>query len=112
VKNLLLFVFLAAMLVVPLGAQELPAVLIVNNTGYTGYYLYISPVDVDEWEDDVLGDDLLPDGESVTVELPKPLGEADRYDIQLEDEDGDTYTKWDVLIRPLTRIEFTLDDLD
>ena len=35
-----------------------------------------------------------------------------RYDIQLVDEDGDSYTKWNVLITPNARIVFTIGDLD
>ncbi|MDR2101209.1 MAG: hypothetical protein LBP43_01400 [Treponema sp.] len=111
-KNWFLLVCLAGILLAPLAAQEGPAVLIINNTGYTGYYLYMTPVDIDDWEEDLLGDDILPEGESLVIELSRPLSEANRYDIQLEDEDGDTYSKWDVLILPKTQIEFTQDDLD
>ncbi|MDR3167125.1 MAG: hypothetical protein LBT93_04205 [Treponema sp.] len=111
-KKLFLLVCLAGILLVPMAAQEGPTVLIINNTGYTGYYLYMTPTDVDDWEEDLLEDDVLPDGASVMIELPRPLSEANRYDIQLEDEDGDVYTKWDILILPAAQIEFTMDDLD
>jgi hypothetical protein len=111
-KNLFLLVCLAGIFLVPVAAQELPVIYIVNNTGYTGYYLYISQTDIDEWEEDVLGEDILSDGDSVIVELPRPLNEVNRYDIRLEDEDDDSYTKWNVRITPNARIEFTLDDLD
>jgi hypothetical protein len=111
-KKWFFFVLAAGIFTVFLSAQERPLVLIVNNTGYTGYYLYISPSDVDEWGEDVLDEDVLPDGELLRLELSQALNRVNRYDIQMEDEDGDTYTKWDVLITPQIRIEFTLDDLD
>jgi V8-like Glu-specific endopeptidase len=90
----------------------LPLVSIVNNTGYTVYYVYISPTSTDDWEADVLGDDVLLDGTSVSVRLEYPLNIANRYDIRLEDSDGDTYTKWNVTITPNTTIEFTFSDID
>jgi hypothetical protein len=111
-KRWFFFVLAAGIFTVFLTAQEGPLVLIVNNTGYTGYYLYVSPSDADEWGEDVLDEDVLPDGELLRLELPQTLDRVNRYDIQMEDEEGDTYTKWDVLITPRILIEFTLDDLD
>ena len=95
-----------------LSAQELPNVTIVNNTGYTIYELYISQTTNDNWEKDVLGEDILSNGQSFNVKLSSPLSVANRYDIQLIDEDGDSYTKWNVLITPNARIVFTLSDID
>jgi V8-like Glu-specific endopeptidase len=90
----------------------LPSIRIVNKTGYTVYFVYISPTSTDEWEEDVLGDDVLLNGLSVTVQLSYPLDVRNRYDIRLEDEDDDTYTKWNVLITPNRTVEFTFDDID
>jgi hypothetical protein len=99
---------------VTLGAcsQKRPSVRIVNNTGYTIYYLYISQTETDNWEEDVLDDDVLMNGDYVNVRLLYPLNVANRYDIKLEDEDGDTYTKYNVLITENSRIAFTISDLD
>jgi hypothetical protein len=92
--------------------NERPSVRIVNKTGYTVYFVYISPTSSSRWGDDVLEDDILRNGQSVTVRLPSPLNITNRYDIQLEDSDGDTYTKKNVLITPNKTIEFTIIDLD
>jgi hypothetical protein len=94
------------------AAQDLPRVTIVNNTGYMVYYVYISQTATDDWEEDIMGDDVLPNGDSVRVRLSYSLNVTNRYDIRLEDEDGDTYTKWNVLITPDSRIVFTISDLD
>jgi archaellum component FlaG (FlaF/FlaG flagellin family) len=93
-------------------AQNRPSVRIVNNTGYDIYYLYIRQTATEDWEEDVLDEDVLLDGDYINVELLYPLSVANRYDIMLEDEDGDTYTKLDVLIKENTQIEFTIGDID
>jgi hypothetical protein len=91
---------------------DLPRVTIVNNTGYTVYYIYISQTATTDWEEDVLGDDVLMNGESTNIRLSYPLNVANRYDIKLIDKDGDTYTKWNVLIAPNAPVVFTIIDLD
>ena len=109
------YVFFALFLAIGLSAvsaQSLPEVTIVNNTGYMVWYLHISPTDNNSWEEDKLGDAVLPSGQSFTVRLNQPLSAANRYDIKLIDSDGDSYTKWDVLIAPNARIVFTFDDID
>jgi hypothetical protein len=93
-------------------SSDLPVVTIVNNTGYMVYWVYISQTATDKWEEDVMGDDVLPDGNSVRVKLLYPLNVVNRYDVRLKDSDGDTYTKWNVLITPDSRIVFTISDLD
>jgi len=82
---------------------------ITNNTGYTIMYMYVSPAKSDSWEEDVLGDDVMPDGETRRVNLTGY--KSSMFDIRLVDEDGDKYTFWnvDVAKRDLT---VTLDDLD
>ncbi len=82
---------------------------VTNSTGYDIYFLYVSHEDSDSWEDDMLGDDVLFPGETykVTVtDYPSSI-----FDIRLEDEDGDTYTIWDVDIE-YEDLDITLDDLD
>ena len=111
-KKLLLagiFLFLGAFF---LSAQSLPSVRIVNNTGYTVFVVVISPSDDDNWGDNILGDETLENGETVTYQLPRPLSEVKVYDIGMEDEDGDVYFKWEVAITNNARIVFTLDDME
>jgi hypothetical protein len=93
-------------------AQNLPSIRITNNTGYDVYYIYISPSDTDEWGDDFLGDDILLEGHSTNIQLDYPLSSVDTYDICLEDEDGDTYFKYEVKLTNNARIVFTEEDLE
>jgi len=94
------------------SAQELPVVTVVNNTGYTVFHVYISRVAANNWEEDVLGNDILRNNSSVNVRLTQPLDVTNRYDIKVVDLDGDSYTKQNVLITPNARIIFTLSDID
>ncbi|SDW07133.1 hypothetical protein [Marinobacter mobilis] len=82
---------------------------VTNNTGYDIYYLYVSNEHSDEWEEDVLGDDILADGETVRVTVRKQKSSV--FDIRAEDEDGDTYTIWDLDIARRDLV-LTLDHLD
>ncbi|MDR2111209.1 MAG: hypothetical protein LBP32_07860 [Spirochaetaceae bacterium] len=91
---------------------RLPSIRITNNTGYTVYFVYVSQADSESWGDDMLGDDVLMNGDSVNITLSRPLSEVSVYDIKLEDKEGDTYTKWDVPVSAGGQIEFTLKDID
>jgi len=82
---------------------------VTNDTGYDIHYLYVSPAHAGDWQEDVLDEDILPDGHTVRVTVRKAKGSV--YDIRAEDEDGDTYTLWDVDIAKRD-VTFTLDDID
>ncbi len=80
-----------------------------NDTGYTILFMYVSPADAQSWEEDVLGADILPDGEERRVWLRNYNSPI--FDIRLVDEDGDTYTFWDVDVSRRDLV-VTLDDID
>ena len=108
--TLCVFLFFVAF---SITAQDLPFINIVNNTGYTIFYVYISPSDSEDWGDDLLdSEEVLYDGETFMCQLPHPLSRVKAYDILLEDVDGDTYSKWRVSAATNSRIVFTFDDLD
>ena len=71
--------------------------------------MYVSPADSKSCEEDVLGSDVLMNGDTQRVTLTgykSPL-----FDIRLVDEDDDSYTFWNVDVS--TRdIVVTLDNLD
>ena len=94
-------------------AQSMPTVNIVNNTGYTIFYLFISPSESDYWGEDVLAaDEVILDGETFIYQLTAPLNRVSVYDIRLIDEEGDDYIKWEVTLTNNNRIVFTLGDLE
>jgi hypothetical protein len=84
-------------------------VTIYNDLGdWTIWYVYCDPTSSD-WTDDRLGSELVSPGEEFTFYVPA----GDTYDIQVEDEDGDTYTLWGEYIDEAGIYwEVTLSDLD
>jgi len=82
---------------------------ITNRTGYTIMYMYVSPAKSDSWEEDVLGKDVLPTGETRRVNLRNYRSPI--FDIRLVDSDGDKYTFWNIDVSK-EDITVTLDDLD
>ncbi len=70
-------------------------VTIYNDTGgYDIWYIYCNPSSYSEWGDDRLGSDILYSGDEYTFYVEG----GDYYDIQCEDEDGDTYTFWELWV--------------
>ncbi len=82
---------------------------ITNRTGYTIRYMYVSPAKSDSWEEDVLGDDVLLDGKTQRVNLRGYKSAV--FDIKLVDEDGDSYTFWNIDVSEEDLV-VTLDDID
>ncbi len=94
-RNSLLIVFLTLIQAFAVGAMAGDYYIDVkNNSGYTIEYLYVSPGKAKNWQEDVLGNKVMPNGTSARISLTgysSPI-----FDIRFEDEDGDTYTFWDV----------------
>lgn len=82
---------------------------ITNDTGYTIMFMYVSPADAQSWEEDVLGSDILPHGQARRVTLRNYNSPI--FDIRLIDEDGDSYTFWNVDVSR-NDLVVTLDALD
>ena len=89
-----------------------PRITLKNSTGYEVSEIYISPADSEAWGDDYLVNTTLDDGDSFTVNLPRPLSEVDTYDFQFVDIEGDSYTQFDVVVKSGSLIEMTFDDID
>jgi hypothetical protein len=112
-KKLALIVLLLTFLFAAIFGQQNPSITIVNNTGYTVWYVYISQTASPEWGSDWLAaNEILNHGHAVTFNLQYPINVVNRYDIRLVDLDGDSYTKMNVLVTAGARIVFTFDDFD
>jgi hypothetical protein len=68
----------------PLGDQDFT---VVNKTGVEISALYVSPSKLNDWEEDILGRDTLPNGESVEISF-SPKERAALWDLRVEDSDG------------------------
>ncbi len=65
-------------------AQYVQDFEIENQTGVDIYFLYASPVESDSWEEDILGDDVLLDGDSTSISFSGYPG-VRYWDLMIED---------------------------
>ncbi len=68
---------------------------LVNATGVEIDKVFISPHDKDDWEEDILGRDTLPDGQSVDIKFHR-AETAPLWDLRIEDSKG-TGIEWENL---------------
>ena len=105
-KRVLLLLFFAVLCYG--AAAQGPVVTIVNETGYTIEYLYVSSNNSDQWEEDLLGRKVLENGKSFQITLPETGG----YDFKGVDKDKDSYYKWNVVVRGNLTVTLTPDDYE
>lgn len=68
---------------------------LINQTGVEIQNLYVSPHDKDDWQEDVLGRDTLPNGDSVEITF-SPKERAAMWDLKVTNEAGATL-EWENL---------------
>lgn len=61
---------------------------LINKTGVTITELYVSPVNVNDWEEDVLGRDVLKNGERIDIQFARGENTC-KWDLKMVDEDDD-----------------------
>jgi hypothetical protein len=61
---------------------------LVNKTGLTVMEVYLSPTSSDDWEEDVLGEDVLKTGAKVAIKFGSSETECN-WDLKVVDEDDD-----------------------
>lgn len=62
-----------------------------NNSSFSIVELYASPSNVEQWEEDILGEDILEAGESARVTIRDGRRTCE-YDLKIVFEDGDEIT--------------------
>ncbi|HYE15939.1 MAG TPA: hypothetical protein VD968_15965 [Pyrinomonadaceae bacterium] len=77
---------------IPRGEQDF---ILVNSTGVVINKLYVSPHEKDDWEEDILGVDTLPSGQSVKITFDREE-EAAMWDLRVEDSEGN-FIVWENL---------------
>jgi hypothetical protein len=68
---------------------------LVNATGVEIHALYVSPHNSDDWEEDILGRDTLPDSERVDITFKRDE-KAALWDLRVEDKQGNSI-EWENL---------------
>ncbi len=80
-------------------------VLIVNNTGRTIWRFYGSPVNVNSWEEDILGSNILPAGRSVNIDFSDGRNICN-YDMRAEFQDGSSIVKNNINTCAVSSVSF------
>ncbi len=68
-------------------------VMIMNHSGRMVYRFYGSNVDASTWEEDILGSDVLPSGESVAIDFDDGTGHC-YFDFKVVFADGTSYSDY------------------
>lgn len=66
-----------------------------NDTGVEIHSLYVSPHDSNDWQDDILGQDTLPSGESLKITFDN-REKQEKWDLKVTDKDGNAL-EWENL---------------
>lgn len=88
---------------------------LVNNTGFTITEVYCSPSDSDEWENDVLGVDVLENKKSVKITFDPDYEEVllafdvDKYDLKVVYTNDAEHFFTDLKLAEINQLTLTLD---
>ncbi|MFC3704489.1 hypothetical protein ACFOOL_06950 [Devosia honganensis] len=90
-----------------ISATALDRRVVINNTSsYTIMEFYASNTGSESWEEDILGSDILPAGDSVTINIDDGSGYC-KYDFLAVFEDGDEVISADNNVCELSEFNFT-----
>jgi hypothetical protein len=85
-----------SMMLMPAGrAQGKQDFTLVNQTGVSINELYVSPHTTNDWEEDILGQDTLANGDSVDVTFSRTERSA-KWDLKVVDKEGNSI-EWESL---------------
>lgn len=90
---------------VPASAED-RRVTIINETSYTIVEFYASNVGENEWEEDILGRDMLASNESVVIDVDDGTGHC-LYDFKAVFEDGDELVKTRINVCEIESYSYT-----
>lgn len=79
-----------------------------NQTGVEVNSVYVSPHSANDWEDDVLGEDTLPNGESVKI----TFDDRDKHvhwDLKVTDKDGNSLEWYDLNLVEISEVTLHWD---
>jgi hypothetical protein len=108
--KVVLSVFVAVLVLAPAGpafagTQDFT---LVNKTGLRIVELYVSASSTDDWEEDVLGVDVLEDDEAVDIHF-SPKEKAKSWDLKIVDSDGDEVVWEGLRLNDISRVTLRYD---
>ncbi len=102
--------FLAALFVMAFasvafaGAQDF---VLVNNTGFPVYYVNVSPASSNSWQNDILGSQVLGNGQYVQVMFP--TNGVQYWDLQAVFEDGSSLAWYNIDLLSVAQVTLNGD---
>ena len=97
-------VFALAVMLAPLvAAQGKQDFTLVNKSGLAINELHVSKASTDDWEEDILGQDTLPNGESLDITFT-PKERAAKWDIKIVDEKGKEHKYYNLNLLEISEI--------
>jgi hypothetical protein len=82
---------------------------LVNKTGVDIHALHVSPADANKWGPDILGKDVLEDGQSVEIKFHEDE-EAEKWDLRIEDKEGHAIEWEDLNLMKISKITLHYHD--
>lgn len=76
-----------------------------NNGKSYVWYIYVSPTYSDDWEEDVLGSDVLAPNSEISIEM-NGYGKHCGFDIKVEDENGYSREYFDIDLCSVLYVDF------
>ncbi|MBW7921334.1 MAG: hypothetical protein H3C51_04455 [Rubellimicrobium sp.] len=70
-------------------------VIVTNNTGRVIWAIHGSRSDTNSWEEDILGDNVLPDGDSANINFDDGTG-ACQFDVKVVFPEGDSIEEYNI----------------
>ena len=97
-------VFALSMMLMPRAfTQGKQDFTLLNRSGVAINELYVGPHSSDDWGQDILGIDTLPNGKNQDIVFD-PKDKVARWDIQLIDENGKKHTQYDLNLMQISEI--------
>lgn len=106
-KKIVCAALMVAVLSAPAQASE-EELTVVNRTGYDIAQVHIAPNSTDDWEEDVLGADVLENGETLIVDMSRSADTCD-WDVMVVYTDQDTAYWRDLDFCEMSRIALYYD---
>ncbi len=79
-----------------------------NQTGVEIHSLFVSPHDSNDWRNDILGQDTLPNGESVKITFDDREKKA-KWDLKVTDKDGNALEWEDLNLNEISEVTIHWD---
>lgn len=82
---------------------------VVNKTGVIIDKLFVSPSEKDDWQEDILGKDVLADGESLEIKF-HPKEKIEKWDLKIEDSKGQSIEWHDLKLTEISKVTLHFKD--